>query len=99
MRFRNVIDAIPIATRGPRNFQVRNYVGSEDSYVSYQSSKYGYDSQCGSEKNYTEISTFDWNQYEVNSDESTETPAEVEAVLLKVKTVSHDFHLFRSLNN
>ena len=48
MPVRNEIDKVPIATRGPRRYQVRNYVDSEDSSVTYRSSRYGYDSKLGS---------------------------------------------------
>ena len=44
MTVHNDVDQIPVATRGPSRFQCRNYIGSQDTLVSYQSSKFGVDS-------------------------------------------------------
>ena len=63
MPVRNEIDKVPIATRGPRRYQVRNYVDSDDSSVTYRSSRYGYDSKFGStvSRASTELSTIETN--------------------------------------
>ena len=50
MPVRPIVDRIPRATRGPRRYEIRNYVGSEDSSISYESSRYCYDSQFGSDQ-------------------------------------------------
>ena len=64
----NDVDMVPRATRGPRRYEIRNNVGSDDSSFTYRSSRYGYDSHFESDQSqaFAEIRS---DQSEISSEQ------------------------------